>query len=339
MFNSPYQMSMRWFDGVVENRNDPLKISRVQVRVLGLHTDNLQQLPTEDLHWMQVMMPVTSASNSGVGESSSLTEGSHIVGYFRDGDSCQDGVVLGSFHGIPQQARELGKGFSDNRTNLSAKSSAGNPSNITFPTDGSGVVITDSNRLPYPITLDEPDTSKLARNENVASHHTIIAKKASQANQPSSFTIPAVNFQAQYPYNHVRETESGHTFELDDTPGNERISLFHRSGTYFEMYADGSSIYNTSKNSYNVTHGSSNTYINGSSTLEIDKGMSILVNSKNGANGLILTVGSGGNININVSAGNVNLNVTGDMHQKISGDYLLEVGGQAKITASRLDLN
>ena len=29
-----------WFVGVVESRNDPSQINRVQVRVLGHHTDN-----------------------------------------------------------------------------------------------------------------------------------------------------------------------------------------------------------------------------------------------------------------------------------------------------------
>ena len=31
-----------WFTGVVENRNDPAKLGRVQVRCLGFHTENLQ---------------------------------------------------------------------------------------------------------------------------------------------------------------------------------------------------------------------------------------------------------------------------------------------------------
>ena len=30
-----------WFTGVVENRNDPAKLGRVQVRCLGYHTEDL----------------------------------------------------------------------------------------------------------------------------------------------------------------------------------------------------------------------------------------------------------------------------------------------------------
>ena len=37
-----------WFTGVVENRNDPAKLGRVQVRCLGYHTENLNDIPSED---------------------------------------------------------------------------------------------------------------------------------------------------------------------------------------------------------------------------------------------------------------------------------------------------
>ncbi len=34
-------------------------------------------------------------------------------------------------------------------------------------------------------------------------------------------------FPALYPYNRVTQTESGHKFEMDDTPSRERIRLQH----------------------------------------------------------------------------------------------------------------
>ena len=37
-----------WFAGVVEDREDPEKAGRVRVRCIGLHTDDLNSLPTED---------------------------------------------------------------------------------------------------------------------------------------------------------------------------------------------------------------------------------------------------------------------------------------------------
>ena len=38
-----------WFIGVVEDRNDPSKLGRVKVRCLGFHTEDKNDIPTEDL--------------------------------------------------------------------------------------------------------------------------------------------------------------------------------------------------------------------------------------------------------------------------------------------------
>jgi len=61
-----------WFYGVVEDRNDPEYLGRVRVRAVGFHTDNKEKLPTTDLPWAQVILPVTSAGISGLGSSPRL---------------------------------------------------------------------------------------------------------------------------------------------------------------------------------------------------------------------------------------------------------------------------
>ena len=40
-----------WFQGVVEDRLDPRKLGRVRVRILGLHTEEKDKIPTSDLPW------------------------------------------------------------------------------------------------------------------------------------------------------------------------------------------------------------------------------------------------------------------------------------------------
>ena len=58
---------MRLYTGCVENRQDPLKLGRCQVRVVGLHNYDKSQLKTEDLPWAYPMQPITSAGISGIG--------------------------------------------------------------------------------------------------------------------------------------------------------------------------------------------------------------------------------------------------------------------------------
>ena len=40
-----------WWQGVVEDRLDPLKIGRCRVRILGFHTEDKNKIPTNDLPW------------------------------------------------------------------------------------------------------------------------------------------------------------------------------------------------------------------------------------------------------------------------------------------------
>jgi len=86
-----------WFTAVVEDVSDPTNSGRVRIRCLGFHTDDKSELPTEDLPWSTCLLPVTSASTSGIGTSATgLVPGSWVFGFFRDGTEMQDAVVLSS---------------------------------------------------------------------------------------------------------------------------------------------------------------------------------------------------------------------------------------------------
>jgi hypothetical protein len=53
--------------------------------------------------------------------------------------------------------------------------------------------------------------------------------------------IPS-SFAARYPYNRMYETESGHIFEIDNTPGKERLRAKHTSGTDIEVSPNGDTV-------------------------------------------------------------------------------------------------
>ena len=95
------------YSGVVENRQDPLKLGRCQVRVVGLHNHNKIDVPTEDLPWAYMLQPTTSAGISGIGYSPlGPVEGSWVVVMFRD-ENQQQPIIIGSIGGIPQDDSSL----------------------------------------------------------------------------------------------------------------------------------------------------------------------------------------------------------------------------------------
>ena len=62
------------------------------------------------------------------------------------------------------------------------------------------------------------------------------------ASDGDTFDQPAIPYNAEYPYNNVYESESGHIREIDDTSGAERIHERHRTGTSYEIDANGNKV-------------------------------------------------------------------------------------------------
>lgn len=100
-----------WFIGVVEDTNDPKKLNRVKVRCFGYHTDDLAEVKVEDLPFATVMMPSTSPSVEGIGQNHQLLSGSWVVGFFRDGPSAQDPIILGSIMSFTEEKIDTSLGF------------------------------------------------------------------------------------------------------------------------------------------------------------------------------------------------------------------------------------
>jgi predicted chitinase len=92
----------QFYLGVVEDRNDPLMIGRVRVRVVGLHYHDQTVLPTEDLPWAMVMQPATSTSGMG-SVAAGPAEGTTVVVIFNDHPQNQQPIVIGAIGGIPQE--------------------------------------------------------------------------------------------------------------------------------------------------------------------------------------------------------------------------------------------
>lgn len=92
---------------------------------------------------------------------------------------------------------------------------------------------------------------------------------------------------ANYPTNKVYQTETGHYKEYDDTAGAERIKESHKSGTYYEMQADGSIKTHITKDNYSVVLGDESVTISGKVTInvvgdvDLTAGGNVSINAKN----------------------------------------------------------
>jgi hypothetical protein len=104
-----------------------------------------------------------------------------------------------------------------------------------------------------------------------------------------------VDAQPQYPYNNIQQTESGHSFEMDDTPDRERVRLQHRSGTFIEMHPNGDEVHKVYGTGYEITVSNKNILIKGVCNITIE--------------------------------GDSNIHVMGNKNEKIDGNYNLQVVG------------
>jgi hypothetical protein len=95
-------MINKFYTGCVEDRNDPLKLGRCQVRIVGLHTEDKTRLPTKDLPWAFPVSPITSAGVSGIGSTPiGPVEGSWVLIMFMDPDQ-QLPIMMGTLNGVAQ---------------------------------------------------------------------------------------------------------------------------------------------------------------------------------------------------------------------------------------------
>lgn len=302
-----------WFVGVVEDRNDPEQMGRVRVRCFGWHTEDKKKIPTDALPWAHPVIPVNNPM------AYTAKEGDMVFGFFMDGAAAQNPVVMGIFPGKPEKKPDYNNGFSDP---LGGKNAAGIRPNKP-----------DDSTEAYPKSkyLKEPTTNRLSRGKTES---TIVAtrkknlKKGIKSAGGVSWSEPNPAYAAKYPYNLALESESGHAFELDDTPGKERVALSHRNGSFIEIDKDGNRVDRVQKDNYAVIMGDDFIYIKGKAAITVDGNFNLRTST------------------INIEASAINMAADGDIKIKgksvkieATGSMDLKAGSGGKFTAGgRLDL-
>ncbi len=351
---------MVWWQGVVEDRNDPSMLGRCRVRILGWHSEDKVLIPTEELPWAFPLMPINSSGVSGIrSDVLGPVEGSWVFGFFRDGISGQEPVMFGVFAGMPVDPADQKFGFSDPRPQSKPKfenqltldaspkfilsrdlRGLGQPSysgnGIAFANESTGHL------FPWNSFLGESDLNRLARNEGVLDGPaSLLADKlsflptvrtsiSSGSSAAVYYTIPSTSYNSVYPFNHVNMTESGHCIEFDDTPGAERIHVYHRTGTNFEFQNNGDFIKKTVGSDYEMIYADKKSVVYGRQDISISKGQSTIINGdssqpSNYAGGFDYHLRLG-------QRGNYRIWVEGDDRTLSESEVLIDVQQNARVT-------
>jgi len=330
MQNVPFN----WWIGVVEDRDDPMKVGRYRVRIQGYHTSDKSVLETEELPWAMTIQPVGSAAVSGVGhDGTGLVTGSTVVGFFTD-EECQLPIIMGSLGGVDTKLPNTQSGFYD-------------PNGI----------------YPKEEFIDESSLSRLARGSDVSENHISLGvRRAMRVTgvpmaRPDNFagildTAPTVSNKSeteddvprwdepdpqgvkesvsQYPYNKVRETEGGHVFEVDDTPDNKRISNYHASGSFEEYHDNGDHVQKIVGDDFEIVYKDKTLYVDGNLTMSVkgDVNMKVDGNKIEDIGGDCYTTIRGGRFTKIV--GNDVTEVISDQKLSVDGSRFTVIGCQSQ---------
>lgn len=208
------------------------------------------------------------------------------------------------------------------------------------------------------------DTNQLATNSDSLNETPQPEKTTSRLtkittanNATGTWDQPASAYNAKYPYNHVKETESGHVVEFDDTPNAERIHVYHKSGTFVEIDKFGTVNYTVKGDHYQLLARNNRVYvqgvedvtIEGAKTLQVKNTLDVEVYGKTTIvirNDCDVNVAGDLNIkayninmeaqkNFNIKSGvDTQINAKNYINVQSGGDTNINVGGDATVNAS-----
>ena len=336
----------QWFVGVVEDRSDPKTLGRLRVRCLGYHTEDLIKLKTSDLPWAHVMNPITSATVSGLGQTPlGAVEGTWVVGFFQDGSDAQQPIIIGTLPGVPSELpnTKSNEGFQDAVNGVYPKYTE---------TDVNRLAVNDADLPHSTLTIRKADRTTAtgrADFDPIEIGRANTTAKQIDGDDGTNFSEPETPYAAEYPHNHVYESEAGHVREIDDTPGAERIHERHANGTGYELHPNGDKVTRVKKDNYDLTYGQHFTHIRGNQSTTVNGGVKVFVNAA-GAGAAdppgqtvqkfhyTIQVGKNANVNIQVDKGDVNIVTTdGDINMKSGKDIVLDAAQGVRIKSKTFD--
>jgi phage gp45-like len=286
-----------FYRGVVEDNNDPEKRGRLKIRIFGIHSASKViaddgGIATEDLIWSEPALPITEGSQSGFGVFSVPLKGSHVFLFFEGGNPLSPRYFASS-PGVPTQAPSPKEGFND-------------PDGV-YPTKH---------------RLEEPDYHRLMRGETsktVVEDKTAKLKKDVPVAGGETWNEPNPMNATEYPHNIVFATHGGIQVEVDSTPNQQRIHIYHPSNTYIEIGPKGDVVIRN----------------DGDKTEIVMQNKKILVNCSEWK-----TIGKARKLKVGLDefkevGGNASLTIDGNYEIKVKGDLIFSVDGNVSVRGKK----
>jgi len=242
----------KWFIARVSDIKDPKKLGRVKIRIIHTQTGELGKKEStggisngiidDDLLWAWPLSAVQSASLSwrkvvemenfdtpdwidAVGLSpTGIALSTYVFGFFLDGHDENIPIIFGSYHKesrFPEPETDIPTGV---KSMLQLKQ---NPGPQYFYNDVAALARGE---------FQDDEVNLSGSGQTLPKEPYAISKlwKPGFADHAPVDEFPTA-YNTTYPYNTTYTTKSGHAIELDDTPGHERIHIWHRSGCYEEI--------------------------------------------------------------------------------------------------------
>ena len=269
-----------FFIGVIENNVDPRKEGRVQVRAFGVHGTN-KQVPRDELPWALVMQGDYNPNNIP-------KVNSWVFGVFLDGRDAQEPMVMGL---IPTQYATIIDPVKNGWGSIPDK---------------------DGNETAHgsaPQDVMQPQQSRYLRGEYIQETQVLTQEMGRTVDvkvggTEETWDQPASAFNTQYPHNKVWET-AHHSIELDDTPGGERVTVRHKSGSFIEMDSRGTTTNKTVGDHFDIMDRKQHVVVGGMSTVTVMGNSYVYVR------------------------GNKVEEIEGDLTTLVHGNHMISVGGQS----------
>lgn len=166
--------------------------------------------------------------------------------------------------------------------------------------------------------IQNSPTSQGANQESLSSGASPAAKNALRkrdipkaGRNGGSWSQPKTAYAAQYPFNKVTASESGHVQEIDDTPGAERLHTAHKSGSFNEIGPDGTQVTRIVGDDYTIIDNNGYILIEGRANVHVAGECNVMIM---------------GDANLTMN-GKVNMDVHNDFNLNVAGHFGLSVGG------------